>query len=115
MTPSLHIKRVVADIFGVSVAEINGPCKKQQFVWARFAACSLIHRFTKNSLPQTGRIMGGRHHTTIMSAIDRSSALYRQNVEYRALYREAFDRVVDEGPGYQGDVTFKSVRAKEAA
>lgn len=56
---------------GVSIADVRSPRRTQQIVLARFAICYWCYRLTTYSMPQIGRFMGGKDHTTILHAVAR--------------------------------------------
>lgn len=60
---------VVGRYRGVSVDALTGPDRSHPIVVYRFEACLLAKEFTGMSLPEIGRRMGGRDHTTIINAV----------------------------------------------
>ena len=73
MTPTP--RRVIAKVcaaFGLSIGEIVGPSREVPTVRARFAAIYAVKRVhPRLSLSQMGRLFGGRHHTSILSALQK--------------------------------------------
>ncbi len=63
------ILRQVASHFNVSLADILSHRRTKNVTWPRQIACYLAKHHTQLTLPQLGRRVGGRDHTTIMSAI----------------------------------------------
>jgi chromosomal replication initiator protein len=68
------IQAEVAKGFQVSRESIVGPSRSAAAVGARQAAIYLTRELTDLSLPQIGRIFGGRDHSTILSSIRRYEA-----------------------------------------
>jgi hypothetical protein len=66
---ALQIIRAVADEHKVSVDELVGHGRERWVVGPRHAAMVAVRTQTGLSLPQIGRLFGGRHHTTVMDAI----------------------------------------------
>jgi hypothetical protein len=67
VVPSIgRIKKVVAQHFGLTVWEIEGPSRFQQVVRARQICMYLARTMLKRSLPDVGHYIGGRDHTTAM-------------------------------------------------
>lgn len=64
------IERRACKIFGVSLEEIRSPVRNRRLVNARHFISYWCFRLTPLSLPQIGRHMGGRDHTTIMNGRD---------------------------------------------
>lgn len=65
-------QRVFADILaqvayrhGLTVEELEGPCREARFVSARVEAVAALRR-GELSMGEIGKLLGGRHHTTIM-------------------------------------------------
>jgi chromosomal replication initiator protein len=63
-----RIRQVVADKYGVSVAELTGPRRDLKYVHPRHAAIHLACRLTPHSLNTIGRFFGSRDHSTIYHA-----------------------------------------------
>jgi len=59
-------------LFGVSRDEIVGPARSASVVEARHAAIYLTRELTDLSLPQIGRLFGGRDHSTVLSSLRRT-------------------------------------------
>jgi len=65
---------MVARKAGIAVNELKSARRHADLVLARRVAVVLLCRFTRLSLPQMGRALGGRDHTTIMHARDMARA-----------------------------------------
>lgn len=65
---------MVAHKAGVTVDELKSARRHADLVLARRVAVVLLCWFTRLSLPQMGRALGGRDHTTIMHARDMARA-----------------------------------------
>ena len=52
-----------------TVAMVKGPFRNRYLVACRWHVAYEIHRRTLLSLPGTGRVMGGKDHTTLIHAI----------------------------------------------
>lgn len=66
--------RVAARAGGFSVQDLESPKRTKDVVKVRSVAFFLASRFTKSSLPQMGRKMGDRDHTTALHAIRKAEA-----------------------------------------
>ena len=80
------ILRATAEAYGLSVAELVGPSRKQPLAQCRQVAMYLCRELTSLSLPRIGEVFGGRDHTTVMYAIDRVKKIMETE-------REVYDRV----------------------
>jgi chromosomal replication initiator protein len=87
-TPVEQIQQRVAAAFGVSRAELIGSSRAAAPLRARQVAIFLTREMTDLSLPQIGRLYGGRDHSTVLNSIKRIEARFGED--------EAFAAQVDE-------------------
>lgn len=73
-TPVEQIQQRVAADFGVSRAELVGSTRAATPVRARQVAIYLTRELTDLSLPQIGRLYGGRDHSTVLNSVRRVEA-----------------------------------------
>jgi chromosomal replication initiator protein len=66
-----EIQQKVAGAFGISRAELVGSTRAATPVRARQVAIFLTRELTDLSLPQIGRLYGGRDHSTVLNSIRR--------------------------------------------
>ncbi|HET7177165.1 MAG TPA: chromosomal replication initiator protein DnaA [Solirubrobacterales bacterium] len=69
-----QIQERVASGFGVSRDELVGPTRAAMPLRARQVAILLTRELTDLSLPQIGRLYGGRDHSTILNSLRRAEA-----------------------------------------
>jgi len=69
-----EIQQQVAERFGISRAELIGTSRSTVPLGARQVAIFLTREMTDLSLPQIGRLYGGRDHTTVMNSLRRVEA-----------------------------------------
>jgi chromosomal replication initiator protein len=69
-----EIQQQVAERFGISRAELIGSSRAATPLRARQVAIYLTREMTDLSLPQIGRLYGGRDHTTVMNSLRRVEA-----------------------------------------
>jgi chromosomal replication initiator protein len=69
-----EIQQRVAERFGVSRAELVGSSRAATPLRARQVAIFLTRDLTDLSLPQIGRLYGGRDHTTVLNSLRRVEA-----------------------------------------
>ncbi len=86
-----EIQQQVAAAFGISRAELVGSSRAATPLRARQIAMLLTREATDLSLPQIGRLYGGRDHSTVLNSLRRAeatlsgdSALARQVAELRS-------------------------------
>jgi chromosomal replication initiation ATPase DnaA len=61
------IARRICKAFGVSFVDLRADRRNAETVLARHAFCYWACRLTRKSLPQIGRFLGNRDHTTVMN------------------------------------------------
>lgn len=73
--PTIDLLKSVAEKTGVSIDDMKGARRDRKVVAARHAAIAAIYESRPDlSLPQIGRIFGGRDHTTIIHAVRKMGA-----------------------------------------
>lgn len=65
------VQAEVARQFGLHVNDLRGNRRTQDVAYARQIAMYLARSLTEASLPQIGTRFGGRHHTTVIYAVDK--------------------------------------------
>jgi chromosomal replication initiator protein len=73
-TPVEEIQQRVASAFGISRAELVGSTRAATPLRARQVAIFLTRELTDLSLPQIGRLYGGRDHSTVLNSVRRVEA-----------------------------------------
>ena len=81
------IQKLVADSYGLKVSEIKSRNNSHQVSFPRQIAMYLCKHLTEASLPEIGRRFGGKHHSTVIHAI--------QKVEKKRQTEKEFDRVME--------------------
>lgn len=66
-----QIISTVANHFNLLESDLTGPSRSRQIVRARHIAMFLLREETSLSLPQIGRMLGGRDHTTVIHGYDK--------------------------------------------
>jgi len=65
------ILKTVAGYYGLKVADLKSPRRHKSIAGPRAVAMYLARTHTKESYPDLGRAFGGKHHTTIISAVEK--------------------------------------------
>lgn len=68
VTPGNRIIGEVALKHNVTVLELKSPRREKRITLARHEACYRLKNETSLSLPQIGKLLGGRDHTTVLHA-----------------------------------------------
>ncbi len=82
-TPVEEIQQQVATAFGISRAELVGSSRAATPLRARQVAILLTREATDLSLPQIGRLYGGRDHSTVLNSLRRVEANLAVDEELR--------------------------------
>jgi chromosomal replication initiator protein len=78
-TPVEEIQQRVSTAFGISHAELVGSTRAATPLRARQVAIYLTRELTDLSLPQIGRLYGGRDHSTVLNSIRRIEARFGED------------------------------------
>lgn len=63
--------KAVAAYYGLKIADIKSPRRHKSISAPRAIAMYLSRQHTKDSYPDLGRSFGGKHHTTVISAVEK--------------------------------------------
>jgi chromosomal replication initiator protein len=83
-----QIMAAVAEHFAVPMADLLGPRRNRDIALARQVAMYLVRELTSLSLPQIGRAVGDRDHTTVLYGVEKIAALFEKD---DALRREILE------------------------
>jgi chromosomal replication initiator protein len=75
------VLRAVAEHFQMSPAQLKEKTNTQKIAFPRQIAMYLIKELTHSSLPEIGRMFGGKHHTTVLHSIHKIDKLRQKNVD----------------------------------
>jgi chromosomal replication initiator protein len=87
-TSTEEIQQRVAERFGISRAELVGSSRAATPLRARQVAIFLTRELTDLSLPQIGRLYGGRDHTTVLNSLRRVEASLDEDQDLAEKVRE---------------------------
>jgi hypothetical protein len=77
---NIQIIRDIAKKYGITYADIIGPNRKRKYVMARHEAIHAVKQACPTkSLPELGRMFGGRDHTTILHALQKPCTSLKYN------------------------------------
>lgn len=63
--------KAVASYYGVKATDLRSPRRHRSVAGPRAVAMYLARQHTKDSYPDLGRAFGGKHHTTVISAVEK--------------------------------------------
>lgn len=87
-SPVEEIQQRVSTAYGISRAELVGSTRAATPLRARQVAIYLTRELTDLSLPQIGRLYGGRDHSTVLNSIRRIEARFGEDRELNARVEE---------------------------
>jgi chromosomal replication initiator protein len=93
-----QIRRAVAREFQLSAAEASGKRRSRRGLLAQHVTMYLIRELRNDSLGVIGKAFGGRHHTTVLYAIDKIASARRTDPECDALVQRILDQLADHAP-----------------
>jgi chromosomal replication initiator protein len=88
-----QIQAAVCEAFRVSVADLKGDRRSQEFVYPRQVAMYLTRELTDMSLPKIGAKFGGRDHSTVIHAKDKISKRLNEDREVFNLIQDLTARI----------------------
>jgi len=88
------IQEAVAYLFGLSVEELKQESKRREVAVPRQIAIYLAKQITDASLPEIGRLFGGKHHTTVMYSIAQIEERRRTDADLNHVISEISEKLV---------------------
>jgi len=82
------IAMLTAKHFGLKLADLKSPQRRQAIVSARGVAIYLARQLTESSLEQIGAFFGGRDHTTVLHSYRRTEKLVKHDPATRLAVNE---------------------------
>jgi chromosomal replication initiator protein len=67
-----HVLKSVAGYYGIKISDLKSPRRHKSIAGPRAVAMYLARQHTKESYPDLGRAFGGKHHTTVISAVEKT-------------------------------------------
>lgn len=93
-----EIMRVVAQHYLLSIVDMVSVRRNPRLCLPRQIAMYLGRTLTPRSLPEIGRLLGGRDHTTIMHGYRKISALLETDADLRANIEQIKRKLGSDGP-----------------
>ncbi len=75
--------KTVAGYYGLKVADIKSARRHKSIAGPRAVAMYLARTHTKDSYPDLGRGFGGKHHTTVISAVEKTTRRLKDDAALR--------------------------------
>ncbi len=85
------IQKAVAERFQVRQAQLKERSNMKKIVYPRQIAMYLVKELTDASLPEIGRVFGGKHHTTVIHSINKIDAARRNDPDLNRMLHSLMD------------------------
>ena len=87
------VLRAVAERFSLQPAQLKQKTNQRQIAYPRQVAMYLIKELTGSSLPEIGRMFGGKHHTTVLHSCQKIDALRQKDPDLNRLIHSVIDSI----------------------
>ncbi len=87
------VLRAVADKFQLQPSQLKQKTNAHQISYPRQIAMYLIKDLTQSSLPEIGRMFGGKHHTTVLHSIQKIDKLRQRDADLNRLIHSVIDSI----------------------
>jgi chromosomal replication initiator protein len=87
------VLRAVADRFQMQPAMLKQKTNARNIAYPRQIAMYLIKELTQSSLPEIGRMFGGKHHTTVLHSVNKIDKLRQRDPDLNKLIHNVIDSI----------------------
>ncbi len=87
------VLRAVAERFQLQPSQLKQKTNAQQIAYPRQIAMYLIKELTHSSLPEIGRMFGGKHHTTVLHSVQKIDKLRQRDTDLNRLIHSVIDSI----------------------
>ena len=87
------VLRAVAEKFQLQPALLKQKTNARHIAYPRQIAMYLIKELTQSSLPEIGRMFGGKHHTTVLHSVNKIDRLRQRDAEVNRLIHSVIDSI----------------------
>jgi len=87
------VLKAVADYFAVHPSQLKQKSNARNIAYPRQIAMFLIRDMTGSSLPEIGRMFGGKHHTTVLHSVQKIERLRQTDAELNRLIHKVIDSI----------------------
>jgi chromosomal replication initiator protein len=87
------ILRAVAEKFSMQPQQLKQKSNSRQIAYPRQVAMYLMKDLTQASLPEIGRVFGGKHHTTVLHSVQKIERLRQTDTDLNRLIHSLIDSV----------------------
>jgi len=87
------VLRAVSEYFQMQPQQLKQKTNTQKIAYPRQIAMYLIKELTHSSLPEIGRMFGGKHHTTVLHSINKIDKLRQKNADLNRQIHSIIDSI----------------------
>jgi chromosomal replication initiator protein len=87
------VLRAVAEKFNLQPAQLKQKTNSWQISHPRQIAMYLIKEMTHASLPEIGKLFGGKHHTTVLHSVQKIEKLRQTDTDINKLIHSVMDSI----------------------
>jgi len=87
------VLRAVAEKFKMQPSQLKQKTNAQNIAYPRQIAMYLIKELTQSSLPEIGRMFGGKHHTTVLHSVQKIDRLRQRDADLNRLIHSVIDSI----------------------
>jgi chromosomal replication initiator protein len=87
------VLRAVSEYFQMPPQQLKQKTNTQKIAYPRQIAMYLIKELTHSSLPEIGRMFGGKHHTTVLHSIHKIDKLRQKNADLNRQIHSIIDSI----------------------
>jgi chromosomal replication initiator protein len=87
------VLRAVADKFQMQSSQLKQKTNARNIAYPRQIAMYLIKELTQSSLPEIGRMFGGKHHTTVLHSVQKIDKLRQKDPDLNRLIHSVTDSI----------------------
>ena len=88
-----QVLRAVSERFNLQPAQLKQKSNARNIAYPRQVAMFLIKEMTQASLPEIGRMFGGKHHTTVLHSVQKIEKLRHTDAELNRLIHSVSDSI----------------------
>jgi len=87
------VLRAVAEKFQMQPSQLKQKTNARNIAYPRQIAMYLIKELTQSSLPEIGRMFGGKHHTTVLHSVHKIDKLRQRDADLNRLIHSVIDSI----------------------
>jgi chromosomal replication initiator protein len=87
------VLRAVAERFQLQPLQLKQKTNARQIAYPRQIAMYLMKELTQSSLPEIGRLFGGKHHTTVLHSVQKIDKLRQKDADLNRLIHNVIDSI----------------------